>query len=375
MPPAKNQKIWNDDLIRACEARRAQASATGSSHEFQWINAKSKIEGTAKLIYITSTDSIKNLPDGLSKTVVHYLERVIRGQLDATTPQGSGGGSGSSGGTGRGGGGSGSGLASSDEPPLLRTMKYREGSYAILRAFHDHGGAVLTKAQLIRAAQPYCNVAMELNYHAAGGRAAMMKQGWTSISTLENHNLVDRDKGVLDFTAHRVYKTSVDQFALTDAGRAFIPLMLAKFGGGGSGSGSFAGGGGGGGSRWNEDDAEGAARDDIDSRSRYRQPPGPIPQDRRVPGAGPDPGRDSDRETSTHPPYTPAVTGTKRPAESTAGPLPASKRSAHSVGGVVSGASSYALGSGGGGSASCTADSSDPRAMVSSARWEQLACA
>ncbi|KOO33823.1 hypothetical protein Ctob_015285, partial [Chrysochromulina tobinii] len=115
MPPAKNQKIWNDDLISACEARRAQASAMGSSHEFQWINAKSKIEGTAKKIYITSTDSIKNLPDGLSKTVVHYLERIIR------------------------------------------------------------------------AAQPYCNVAMELNYHAAGGRAAMMKQGWASISTLEKH--------------------------------------------------------------------------------------------------------------------------------------------------------------------------------------------
>jgi uncharacterized membrane protein YgcG len=372
MPPAKNQKIWNDDLISACEARRAQASAMGSSHEFQWINAKSKIEGTAKNIYITSTDSIKNLPDGLSKTVVHYLERVIRGQLDATTPQGSGRGSGSSGGTSRGGGGGGSGLVSSDEPPLLRTMKYREGSYAILRVFHDHGGAVLTKAQIIRAAQPYCNVAMELNYHAAGGRAAMMKQGWASISTLEKHRLVDRDQGALDFTAHRVYKTSVDQWALTDAGRAFIPLMLAKFAGGGggsgsgSGSGSFAGGGGGGGSRWNEDDAEDGARDDAVSRSRYRQPPGPIPPDRRVPGAGPDPGHDSDRDTSTHPPYTPAVAGTKRPAGSTAGPLPPSKRSAHSVGGtvlgVVSGASSYALGSGGG-SASCAAES-DPRAMA-----------
>ena len=68
MPRAKNAKIWNDDLIRACEARRTDASARGSHSEFQWVNAKRLIEGTSKEIYITqSSDSVKNLPDGATR--------------------------------------------------------------------------------------------------------------------------------------------------------------------------------------------------------------------------------------------------------------------------------------------------------------------
>jgi hypothetical protein len=109
MPPAKNAKIWNTDLIRACEARRAEANAKQSRSEFQWFNAKQRLEATDKQIYITSTDSIKNLPDGLSKSVSDYLHSVIRGRVSVdsaaghTTPRGGGGG----GGGGSGGGGNG----------------------------------------------------------------------------------------------------------------------------------------------------------------------------------------------------------------------------------------------------------------------------
>ena len=84
MPRAKNAKIWNDDLVAACDSRRAQAAANQSRVEFQWITAKQKIEATNKEIYITSTDSVKNLPAGLSKTVEDTLHRIIRGREAVT---------------------------------------------------------------------------------------------------------------------------------------------------------------------------------------------------------------------------------------------------------------------------------------------------
>ena len=84
MPRAKNAKIWNDDLVAACDSRRAQAAANQSRVEFQWITAKQKIEATNKEIYITSTDSVKNLPAGLSKTVEDTLHRIIRGKEAVT---------------------------------------------------------------------------------------------------------------------------------------------------------------------------------------------------------------------------------------------------------------------------------------------------
>ena len=240
MPPAKNAKIWNLDLIAACEARRAEFAARQSAQEFQWVNAKRLIEATDKNIYITSTDSIKNMPAGLSKTVSDYLHQVIRGRVAIgggvpRTPHAHHGAASHPPSSGR---------QSSDEPPLLRTMSYRGGSYAILMAFHQNPAApCLTKDQICRAAQDYCNDQMELNFLTAGGKAAMMKQGWKAIDTLDKHQLVTRDAAPLDFTAHRAKKTGKDLFRLTAQGRAFIPLMLQKFGGGSGGGGGASGGG------------------------------------------------------------------------------------------------------------------------------------
>ena len=164
MPRAKNAKIWNTDLIRACEARRADANAHNSQHEFQWAKAKRLIEMTTKEIYITSTDSVKNLPDGLSKTVTDYLHQVIRGRVDSATPRGAS----SSSGRGSSGSGGGSGGGSSGgEHPLLRTMHVRGGSYAILMCFYDHGvDAVLTKAQICRYAQKVRDASASPSSHA-----------------------------------------------------------------------------------------------------------------------------------------------------------------------------------------------------------------
>ena len=188
MPRAKNAKIWNQDLVRACEARRADANARGSRTEHQWFAAKRLIEETQKEIYITSSDSVINLPDRLSKTVTNYLHQVIRGRvsIDAATPRegapASHGGASTSHGGVPASGGRGSGASSGGGHPLLRTMHSRGGSYAILMCFHDHGvDQILTKAQICRHAQQYCDDPMELNFFAAGGRAGMKKQGWTSI--------------------------------------------------------------------------------------------------------------------------------------------------------------------------------------------------
>ena len=51
-------KLWNTDLIAACEARLQDAIARQMSTEFAWRNAKQLIEASTKEIWLTSTNSI-----------------------------------------------------------------------------------------------------------------------------------------------------------------------------------------------------------------------------------------------------------------------------------------------------------------------------
>jgi hypothetical protein len=207
--------------------RRQQAAASHSRMEFQWFDAKNKIEATAKQIYITSTDKIVNLPTGLSKTCSDYLSSIIRGRQAASPAPTPRGGSQAS--------------PPPSEPPLLRNMTFRGGSYAILKFFGEHPrGTQLTRDQICRGAQRFCDDQMILSYHHAGGRAGMMKQGWKSMDTLVKHQLVHRIDSGATFTSYGFRSNGVHQFVLTAEGERFIPLMRAKFGGGSGGGGSIS---------------------------------------------------------------------------------------------------------------------------------------
>ena len=193
-----------------------------------------------------------NLPSGLSKIVADTLANVIRGVEEISPANLASGAATPVHPPGRGSVGGGSDDA---EPPLLRNMQYKGGSYAILMAFHAHAqpGDRLTQDQVERFAQPYCNDPMKRDHWS--GRH--MNCGWKSKDTLVKHGLISQISMGTSFTGNGFRSNGKNLYELTRAGEAFIDAMLKKwpqdaaagaygggFGGGGGGGG-FGGGGGG----------------------------------------------------------------------------------------------------------------------------------
>ena len=80
MPRARDAKVWNEDLVRALEAKRCEAVQNRSRQEFMWQSALRDVEACRKEIYVTSTNKIVNLPKFAQKTVREFLEAVMRGE-------------------------------------------------------------------------------------------------------------------------------------------------------------------------------------------------------------------------------------------------------------------------------------------------------
>ena len=140
MPRARNAKIWNTDLIAACDARLTAAIQKQSRNEHSWRLAKAAIEASSKEIYITSTNKIMNLPS-FNKTITDELSNVVRGvtAVDPGFAAGRPSPAAAAGPSPAGG--------AAPEHQLLRQMQRRGGSYAILCAFHFNcdPGQQLTK--------------------------------------------------------------------------------------------------------------------------------------------------------------------------------------------------------------------------------------
>jgi hypothetical protein len=110
----------------------------------------------------------------------------------------------------------------------LNRMKYREGGYALLMAFHHHpkSRGYHFKNELIRDAQIYSDVSIEPNFFA--GRTCTA--GWKSIDTLEKHRFVIRTSNKQARAAAGFGPGGAkDEFMLTETGKAFIQALIQKY--------------------------------------------------------------------------------------------------------------------------------------------------
>ena len=230
MPRGRDTKVWNDDLVRACEARNNAALSRQSRVQFQWQKARDIIKLSRKEIYITSTQKIRNMPKDLSDTVRAELENIMRGhpiigeRYEAFDPANA--------------------STNAAVPPsagdhvLLRNMQHRGGSYAILMAFHVNApNGVLTKAQICQLAQPFCNDPMDSDFRA--GR--VHNYGWQSHKGLIEKGLLHKVGGGAHYGANG-WRAAAGQYRLSHEAKAVIQAMIEKYGDGGyGGGGSFRG--------------------------------------------------------------------------------------------------------------------------------------
>ena len=135
-------------------------------------------------------------------------------------------------------------VACAQDHPYLNKMQHRGGGFALLCAFyfHPNNRGVHYKTELIRAAQAYCDDAMEPNYWAGRTTTA----GWKSTDSLTGgHGLVHRNSMSQARHQSGYAGGQQDEFTLTMAGQAFVTAMLEKWptdaaGGGGTPRGSGA---------------------------------------------------------------------------------------------------------------------------------------
>lgn len=121
------------------------------------------------------------------------------------------------------------GNAGNGEHPYLRSVQHRGGGYAILRALWDAEKSpsyegFLTKDQICRHGQKYCDVPMRDNHFEGRDHG----HGWESNKTLVSHRFIERDKAGKSWSTN--FRGPKDRISLTQAGRDFVPQMLQKFG-------------------------------------------------------------------------------------------------------------------------------------------------
>jgi hypothetical protein len=121
----------------------------------------------------------------------------------------------------------------------LRKLKIRGGAFAILMALSAANRATLSKDQLTRAAQPFCDDAMEANFHAGRPHGA-----WAGNVTLVKHGLLGVHKARVSYNERAGGLRAMGQNAyfLTREGEQFVQALLqikpevrAYLGGGGGG--------------------------------------------------------------------------------------------------------------------------------------------
>ena len=109
--------------------------------------------------------------------------------------------------------------------PYLKRIKIRGGAFAILMAFHLCRGQrqSMTKDQIIRAAQPFCDEAMEGNFHAGRPIGA-----WKSHETLVKHGFVVVQKARVAYNerAGGLRAMGKSSYSLSHEGEHFIEALL-----------------------------------------------------------------------------------------------------------------------------------------------------
>ena len=218
--------------------RHYDAVATRNSRSFTWQKAAAAVERISGEIYMFGTGRIVGLPKvGAEFTdCAQTCEAIVKGEQDivptgmeASDPSAAG---------------FVAPVACAQDHPYLNKMQHRGGGFALLCAFyfHPNNRGVHYKTELIRAAQAYCDDAMEPNYWAGRTTTA----GWKSTDSLTGgHGLVHRNSMSQARHQSGYAGGQQDEFTLTMAGQAFVTAMLEKWptdaaGGGGTPRGSGA---------------------------------------------------------------------------------------------------------------------------------------
>lgn len=103
----------------------------------------------------------------------------------------------------------------------LQRIKIRGGAFAILMAFHSAGDRhSMTQDQICRAAQPFCDEAMEANWNAGRPYGALK-----SKDTLIKHGLLGANKGKASYTG-RGWRSEKNSYFLTREGELFIEALF-----------------------------------------------------------------------------------------------------------------------------------------------------
>lgn len=223
--------VWNVELARAAEARVCYYMSIGSSKEFMWRKAHSAILAVEKDIRRRGPSGlIVNMPRMREVTVQQELEAIVRGErpvvpaeMVAGLPQ-----------PPASPGAPGAPLCISlselelardyARHPYMRRMEYRGGGYAILMALHRRRlrpgqRQFMYKAELVREAQPYCDISMVSQDRWAGSGAS----GWASHQSLLAHRLVVAGQ------QPAAGRRAAAEFRLTDDGHRFLDAMLRKW--------------------------------------------------------------------------------------------------------------------------------------------------
>ena len=212
MPPAADRKVWNEDLVNACQSRYEMAVRSGDRRQFMWREGAEKIKAIRKDIYTFSTGRIANFPpQNLKKTVLNLCLDIINGKKEVV-PRGYA-----------------EMMQRSQgnayvEHPYLKQIKARGGAYAILMAFHHSATKTLSIDEICSKAQPYCDTEMRENFHA--GR---MHGAWKNNKTLRNHGLIVQTAGGAQYVNGVGFRGQKHYYTLTSDGEKFIEALLRKF--------------------------------------------------------------------------------------------------------------------------------------------------
>ena len=215
MPRPKDSKVWNEDLILALQAREQTARQSGKSSQL-WKEGRQQMESVRGDIYTFKNGRIVNFPTKL-KTKVDNVCRCIIAGTEPILPAGY--------------------VPPNMRPqngenpyindPYLKKIKKRGGAYAILMAFHTtaYDDQLLTKEDICRLAQPYCDTEMEANFMAGRSRGA-----WSSIKTLEDHDLIMVQKRRVEYNGNAGGFRSLgsNSYMLTANGKLFIQALFQR---------------------------------------------------------------------------------------------------------------------------------------------------
>jgi len=185
----------------------------GSSREFMWRKASAALHAAEKDIKLLSSGRIVNMPRLRETTAQQELEAIVRGDKSVVPPE----------------------MVQAaegpveerdfDRHPYIRRMEYRGGGFAILMAFElrrrqPSMRQYMFKSELIREAQPFCDISML----STDGWARSSVVGWASQRSLLNHRLI-----VAGRSAAQGSGAAREEYSLTEEGRLFLHAMLQKW--------------------------------------------------------------------------------------------------------------------------------------------------